>query len=121
MLTLSEADSFFLTHPLQKNIANFTEDERNAALVTAHTDISAAMDWAEFPEEPGELLAAAVFEQMAYLLLNPHIISGNTDASGKSMIAPRAEMLLRAITAPAGVRNGKCRTASGRTVNLGRG
>ena len=121
MLTLSEADSFFLTHPLQKNIANFTEDERNAALITAHTDITAEMGWTEFPEEPGELLAAAIFEQMAYLLLNPHIISGNTDASGKSMIAPRAGMLLRAMTNPAGIHNCKCRTASGRTINLGRG
>lgn len=94
MPNLQQADDFFTNHLLKEKYFEFSVSDRSAAVSTAVRDISAAMKLTEFPDVPGELISAAVYEQAIYLLLNPHITAGTTDASRQDVLSPRARALL---------------------------
>ena len=89
-----EANQFFTDHPLKKEFFEFEEEIRHAAVSAALRDVTAALKLETFPDDPDPMLKAAVFEQAVYLLLNPHVLSGNTDSKGCSVLAPRALALL---------------------------
>ena len=94
MPNLQKADEFFSNHLLKEQYFEFPETVRSSAVATAVRDITAALKLKEFPEEPSELIFSAVFEQAIYLLLNPHIVSGTTDADKQDIISPRAQAML---------------------------
>ena len=95
MLTVTDANEFFSTHPAKENFAAFTEEQQTNALTGAIRDISAVSGWSEFPEEPEEMLKAAVFEHALYLLLNPHIAAAASPET--PLLAPRTKMFLDAV------------------------
>lgn len=95
MLTVTDANEFFSSHPAKENFAAFTEEQQNNALTGSIRDISAILGWNEFPEEPEEMLKAAVFEHALYLLLNPHVAAAASLET--PLLAPRAKMFLDAV------------------------
>ena len=97
MPNLQQADNFFSNHLLKEKFFEFSIPARTAAVSAAVRDISAALKLTEFPDDPDELLNAAVYEQAIYLLLNPHITAGTTDASKQDVISPRAQSLLAGV------------------------
>ena len=94
MPNLQKADEFFSNHLLKEQYFEFPEPTRSAAVAAAARDITAALKLEEFPEDAGELIYSAVFEQAIYLLLNPHIVTGATDAAKQDIISPRAQAML---------------------------
>lgn len=100
MLNLQRSDEFFSTHLLKEQYFAFSDEQRKAAVAAAARDITAILQLEHFPEDPGELLLASVFEQAIYLLLNPHINAGSTDAKKQDIISPRAMTLLHRETEP---------------------
>ena len=97
MPTLKDADEFFSSHLLKEKYFNFSDAERSSAVATAGMDINAVRNSGDIPQEYQDNFDAAIFEQAIYLLLNPHILSGTTDAENASIISPRAKMLLSGI------------------------
>ena len=100
MPNLQQSDEFFSTHLLKEQYFTFSDEQRRAAVAAATRDITATLQLEHFPELPGELLLASVFEQAIYLLLNPHINAGSTDAKKQDIISPRAMTLLHRETEP---------------------
>ena len=94
MPNLQQAEDFFTNHLLKEKFFEFSVSARTAAVSAAKRDITAALKLTEFPDDPGELITAAVCEQAIYLLLNPHITAGTTDASKQDVLSPRARALL---------------------------
>ena len=94
MLTLNDADEFFAAHLLHETIAVFPDAKRMAAVQTAARDIAAACGFSELPETLPEHIRNAVFEQAAYLLLNPQVFTGNGDEAAENVISPRARAML---------------------------
>lgn len=94
MPNLQKADDFFSNHLLKEQYFEFPEPTRSAAVAAAARDITAALKREEFPEDAGDLIYSAVFEQAIYLLLNPHIVTGATDAAKQDIISPRAQAML---------------------------
>ena len=95
MPTLTDANEFFSSHPAKESFASFTEEQQTNALTGAIRDITAVLCWNDFPEEPEEMLKAAVFEHTLYLLLNPHIAAAASPEI--PLIAPRAKIFLEAV------------------------
>ena len=94
MPNLQKVDEFFSNHLLKEQYFEFPEQTRSAAVAAAVRDITAALKLEAFPEDAGELIYSTVFEQAIYLLLNPHIVAGATDAVKQDIISPRARAML---------------------------
>ncbi|MBE6363434.1 MAG: hypothetical protein E7054_07250 [Lentisphaerae bacterium] len=94
MPNLQQADEYFANHLLKERLFEFSDEQRRAAVTAATLDVTAALKLETFPSEPAALILSAVFEQAIYLLLNPHIVAGSTDAAGQNMISPRAKAML---------------------------
>lgn len=90
MLTLQDADDFFATHLLKEDFSAFPDEKRLAAVQTAARDIAAMLNMETLPEPLPGAVRNAVFEQAAYLLLNPNILAGNTSDNNVNHISPRA-------------------------------
>lgn len=90
MLTLQDADDFFATHLLKEDFSAFPAEKRLAAVQTATRDIAAMLNMGTLPEPIPGTIRNAVFEQAAYLLLNPNILAGNTSGNDVNHISPRA-------------------------------
>ncbi len=90
MLTLQDADDFFATHLLKEDFSAFSAEKRLAAVQTAARDIAAMLNMETLPEPVTGVIRNAVFEQAAYLLLNPNILAGNTSFDDVNHISPRA-------------------------------
>ena len=76
MVSITEADNFFQTHPLREKYLSFTDNERSSTLNVAQTDVMTAFDSDDIPEEYRDLLISAVAEQTIFLLLNPEYLTG---------------------------------------------
>ena len=94
MPNLQQADEYFSNHLLKERLFEFSDEQRQAAVTAATLDITAALKSETFPTAPGTLVLSAVFEQAIYLLLNPHIVAGSTDADKQDVISPRAQAML---------------------------
>ena len=94
MLTLQEANDFFANHLSNESFSKFPAEKQLAAIRTAACDIAAATGVPELPEKLPVNLRNAVFEQAVFLLLNPHIVTGNTDADSTLVLSPRAKAWL---------------------------
>lgn len=94
MPNLQQADEYFAAHLLKERLFEFSDEQRRAAVSAAALDITAALKLETFPAEPAALILSAVFEQAIYLLLNPHIVAGSTDAEKQDIISPRAKAML---------------------------
>lgn len=90
MLTLKDADDFFAAHLLKDEFSAFPDEKRLAAVQTASRDIAAMLNMEALPEPVSGVIRCAVFEQAAYLLLNPNILAGNTTDENVNHISPRA-------------------------------
>ena len=90
MLTLKDADDFFATHLLKEDFSAFPTEKSLAAVQTAARDIAAMLNMDILPEPITGIIRNAVFEQAAYLLLNPNILAGNTSDDHVNHISPRA-------------------------------
>ena len=97
MLTVTDANEFFSSHPAKESFTSFTEEQQANAIAGAVRDITAVLSLTDFPEEPDEMLQAAIFEHTLYLLLNPHIAAAASPEI--PLIAPRAKFFLEALAA----------------------
>ena len=94
MLTLQEANDYFANHLSNESFSKFPPEKQLAAIHTAAGDIAVATGIPELPENLPVNLRNAVFEQAVFLLLNPHLTTGNTDGDSTLVLSPRAKAWL---------------------------
>ena len=96
MLDITVIDNYFQNHPLSAQFLAFSATERAGAAKVAESDVSAALDYLPVPATRAEIFQAAVAEQCLCLLLNPEMLAGREDASGKTSGVRRAPLCPRA-------------------------
>ena len=119
MPNLQQADEYFANHLLKERLFEFPDEQRQAAVTSATLDITAALKLETLPADPGTLVLAAVFEQAIYLLFNPHIVAGSTDADKQDIISPRSRAML--FERPSGENSGDVPRSAAGQVPLVRG
>ena len=87
MVSITETDNFFQTHPLREKYLSFTENERLSTLNVAQTDVMTALDTGDIPDKYRNMLISAVAEQTIFLLLNPEYRIGKYDNISSENIA----------------------------------